>query len=136
MKKFILMAALLFCGCFIVTAQSICVKGVVYDEYGTVPGIVIFVQETRAGVVTDIDGRFSIRCNPGNKLVFSGLGYKDQVITVNSTTNVVKVTMEVDDDAIIVTPSNCDYAYIDSQKSPAALFENKKLSYCLQELNA
>ena len=128
MKKLILITALLFCSCFIVMAQPICVKGVVYDEYGTVPGIVIVVQGTKTGVVTDINGLFSIKCNAGDKLVFSGLGYKDQVITVNSTTTkVVKVTMELDDDAIIVTPSSCGYAYVDSHKLSAVIFRKREI---------
>ncbi len=135
MKKFILIAVLLYCGGFIAIAQPRIVKGVVSDKYGTVPGITVVVKGTSNGAVTDLDGGYSIVCTPKDELVFSGVGYETKVISVGSK-RTINVTLKFDDDAIIVTPSNFSYAYVDSQKLSAVLFENKKLPYRLQELNA
>lgn len=128
MKKFILMAALLFCGCFIVTAQSIIIKGVVSDKYGTIPGITVVVKGTSNGAVTDLDGGYSIVCTPKDELVFSGVGYETKVVPVGSK-RTINVTLKFDDDAIIVTPSSCGYAYVDSHKSSAVLFNDKKRQF-------
>lgn len=135
MKKFILIAVLLYCGCFIAIAQPRIVKGVVSDEYGTIPGITVVVKGTSNGSVTDLDGSFSIVCTPKDELVFSGVGYKTEIVSVGSL-KIINVTLKFSDDAVIITPSNCYYAYVASQKLSAVLFENKKLSYRLQELNA
>lgn len=127
MKKFILIAVLLCCGCFITIAQPRIVKGVVSDEYGTIPGITVVVKGTSNGAVTDLDGSYSIACTPKDELVFSGVGYKTEVVSVGSL-KIINVTLKFSDDAVIITPSNCYYAYFASQKSPAAIFRRREIA--------
>ncbi len=129
MKKLILTTALFFCGCLMTAAQSYLVKGVVYDSDGEpIPGITVYVQETRDGALTDLDGFFTIRCQIKMHLRFCGVGYAVQVLEITSTNinKLIEVTMREDDDAVIITPSNCDYAYVSSQKSSAILLDKKK----------
>lgn len=85
MKKFILMAALLLCGCFTVMAQKRVVTGIVKDEY-SIPmiGVTVLIQGTNNGTQTDISGHYSIECENKDTLVFSYLGAITQYIFVGA----------------------------------------------------
>lgn len=65
-------------------AQSVNVKGVVYDETG-IPamGVNILKKGTTEGTITDLDGNFEISVQKGDVLVFSYIGYVTQEITYN-----------------------------------------------------
>lgn len=63
-----------------VTQQKKTVKGTVSDDMGPLAGVAVVVKGTTNGVVTDMDGNFSLSVNPGNVLVFSYLGYTTQEI--------------------------------------------------------
>lgn len=117
MKKFILTTALLFCVCLISAAQSVLVKGVVSDKEGYLPGITVMIRGTQDGTLTDLDGFFTIRCNIGDILVFSGIGYEVQTLKVSSkvATTLVKIVMK-ETSYESLTPSSCDFAYVDSPK--------------------
>ncbi|MDD3036551.1 TonB-dependent receptor [Bacteroides sp.] len=67
-----------------ITAQTTReVAGIVYDEQGEgLPGVTILVDKSSRGVVTDIDGSFSIKVGNADVLVFSYLGYQTQKVTV------------------------------------------------------
>ena len=59
------------------------IKGTVSDEAGSpLPGVAITVVGSPRGVITDIDGTFSIDVLPGDQLSFSYLGMETQVIKV------------------------------------------------------
>lgn len=68
------------------TAQnSIKVSGTVIDDAGyPMIGLTVVVTGTNNGVVTDIDGNYSIDVNPDASLTFSFLGFKTQVIPVEA----------------------------------------------------
>lgn len=71
-------------------AQAINVKGVVVDETNApLPGVSVALKSTPAkGTVTDIDGKFAIQAKPGEKLLFSFLGYTTQEVAAAATMNV------------------------------------------------
>ncbi len=51
------------------------VKGKVTDEQGAVlPGVTVFIKETRRGTTTDLDGNYSIDVDENSTLVFSSIG--------------------------------------------------------------
>ncbi len=84
MKNFITAAILLLCACFYTMSQEqFIVSGVVTDKYGEVPGILVVISGTKKGAVTDLNGVYSIACSPSDKLIFSGLGYITQTISVD-----------------------------------------------------
>ena len=57
------------------------IKGVVTDDKGQpVPGVNITIEGTTRGVITDVDGSYSIEVNPGENLVFSFIGLQTQVV--------------------------------------------------------
>lgn len=66
-------------------AQTRTVKGVVLDEenLGT-PGAMVIVKGESRGVITDINGEFSIEVTPETILQVSMLGYQDQEMKVGN----------------------------------------------------
>lgn len=59
------------------------VTGIVTDDNGDpFGGVTVMVRNTDRGVVTDIDGKFSISASDGEILVFSCLGFEDQEVEV------------------------------------------------------
>ena len=75
-------------------AQSgkLTVEGTVIDELGEpMIGAGVLVKNTVIGVITDLDGHYSITVDAaagGGVLVFSSLGYDDQEIAVNNRTEI------------------------------------------------
>ena len=60
------------------------VSGVVNDAAGPVIGATVLEKGTSNGVVTDLDGNFSLDVQPGATLVISYIGYKTQEILVGN----------------------------------------------------
>ncbi|WP_224488094.1 SusC/RagA family TonB-linked outer membrane protein [Robertkochia flava] len=77
--------------------QTVTIKGTVTDKDGLpLPGVVVMVQNTSIATQTDIDGNYSITV-PENtqKLLFSYLGFKNQVVNIGDKTT-IDITMEED----------------------------------------
>ncbi len=91
----------------VVVAQTMReVTGNVYDELGyPLPGATISVDKSTRGVVTDIDGTFSIKVKDTDILIFNYLGYKEQHITVgkqqNIRVNLLPKTDELDEVTVV-----------------------------------
>ena len=76
--------------------HSIKVSGCVYDENKQpMPGVGVLVAGSLNGVVSDIDGKYSISVNKGQELQFSFLGYKTEIVVVGNS-KVINVTMQTD----------------------------------------
>lgn len=75
--------------------QQIEVKGTVVDNTGEpLIGVSVQIVGKQGGVVTDIDGNFAIKCEKGQQLKFSYIGFTDQVQKVNGPA--IKVVMGED----------------------------------------
>lgn len=60
------------------------ISGTVFDESGLpLPGVNVLIKGTSIGTTTDFDGKFSIKANKNNKLVFSFLGFIEREITIS-----------------------------------------------------
>lgn len=69
------------------------VTGTIVDKSGSpLPGATVTVLGTTRGVITDVDGTFSIDATPADKLVFSFIGMESQVIDVGNQTT-LKITL-------------------------------------------
>ncbi|MBR6440475.1 MAG: carboxypeptidase-like regulatory domain-containing protein, partial [Bacteroidales bacterium] len=69
------------------------VRGHVVDETGEpLIGVTVRVLGTNGGVVTDINGDFSVNAAPGQQLQFSYAGYK--TVTRQAGQGVLNLTME------------------------------------------
>ena len=88
-------------------AQSKTVSGTVIDQTGEpVIGANVLVKGTTNGVITDLDGRFTLSNVPNNGTIsISFIGYKDQEISVAGKTN-FQVTLQEDnamlDEVVVV----------------------------------
>jgi len=87
--------------------QGITISGTVTDAAGeTLPGVNVVVKGTTTGVVTDLDGKYSINVpNADAVLQFSFVGYITQEIAVSNQT-IIMVTLNEDvaqiDEVIVV----------------------------------
>ncbi len=71
------------------------VRGTVYSSDGeTLIGVTVTVEGKSIGTVTDMDGVYHIAAKPGDKLSFSYLGYKKEIVSVKG--SVVNVTLVPD----------------------------------------
>lgn len=92
--KIVIVPALLFLGT-VAFAQKMTVKGVVKDETGQplAGAAVMDKNNTKNGVVTDIDGKYSISVDKNGVLEFNFLSYKPRLETVNGR-SVIDVQLE------------------------------------------
>ncbi|GAB3012728.1 TonB-dependent receptor [Cyclobacterium sediminis] len=82
------------------------IKGRVVDTDGQgIPGATVLVQGTNIGTVTDIDGNFSFEVPDNAVLIFSFIGYQQQVVSVGNRDE-INVTMTEDlsslDEVVVV----------------------------------
>ena len=74
---------------FTAVAQSNRVSGVVKDANGEpMIGVNVRVKGTNTGTTTDLDGRYSIKADPNQALVFSFVGYDAIEIPASQAANV------------------------------------------------
>lgn len=107
-QKFVFFMTMLFCILYAdnVFSQQNYVKGTVEDESGPLPGVSVFVKNTTRGVETDFDGRYTIKVNRGEVLVFSFVGMKTVEKTIVSGKNIYNVVLESESemiDEVVVT---------------------------------
>ncbi len=84
-------------------SEKLTIEGTVTDELGEpMIGAGVLVKNTVIGVITDLDGHYSITVDAaggGGILVFTSLGYDDQEIPVNSRTE-INVQMQLQSQAL------------------------------------
>lgn len=78
-----------------INQQEIPVSGTVSDETGQpIPGAAVVEVGTNNGVVTDVDGKFTINVrNRGARLEISFLGYKKSEVTINGPQRNLQITL-------------------------------------------
>jgi len=69
--------------------QAKTINGLVKDSQGPLIGATIMEKGTNNGVVSDMDGKFTINVKPGATLVVTYVGYESKEISLGG----VKVTM-------------------------------------------
>lgn len=75
--------------------NTITVQGQVTDNYGAIIGASVIEKGTNNGMITDMDGNFSLKVAPDAVIVISFVGYKTQEIAVNGRTQ-INVTLHED----------------------------------------
>ena len=96
LRRIGLLSLMLSFGMLTVFAQQLAVKGTVLDEYGeTLIGVNIIERGTGNGVITDLDGNYSITVSNGQSAVlqFSFIGYNTKAETVGGRAT-INVTMD------------------------------------------
>ena len=130
MKKIVtFLSALLLIALFAVDsfAANQVVKGKVTDAANgeSLPGVAVMVKGTTNGVVTDIDGNYSISAPADAVLLFSSVGYKSSEVAIAGKV-IVNVVMSQDNlflDEVVVTAMGISR-------------EKKALGYATQDLNS
>jgi len=59
-----------------ISAQEKTITGVVFDESDPLPGVSVIVIGTTNGTETDFDGKYAIKADVGDKLIFSFVGMR------------------------------------------------------------
>lgn len=80
-------------------AQSNTIKGTVSSSDGPVIGATVKVKGSSNGVITDLDGNYTIKANPGDVLSFSYLGMTTKEVKVGKQT-VINVSMQDDNELL------------------------------------
>ena len=81
------------------------VTGVVKDDIGPLAGASVVEQGTKNGVITDMNGKYTISVKPGATLEISSLGYETQLVPVGDKKQ-IDVTLSEDKellDEVVVT---------------------------------
>lgn len=81
------------------------ITGTVTDALGPVIGANVLEKGTTNGVITDIDGNFTLNVQPGATIVVSFIGYQPQEIVVGNQTNFkiqLKEDAELLDEVVVV----------------------------------
>lgn len=96
LKSLVLMTYLFFSGFYVHAQESdpIKVSGTVTNESGMpLIGVNIIEKGTSNGVITDFDGKYTIKVHKDNILIFSYLGFKNQEIAVHNS-DILDVSLE------------------------------------------
>lgn len=85
---------------FAVSAQEITVNGTVFSKTDNNPliGVAVTVKGTKQGVMTNNDGKYTIRVQKGKELVFTYVGFVPQ--TIKATSEKLDVYLEEDSKAL------------------------------------
>lgn len=107
------------------TSSKKTISGVVTDENNEpLIGVSVMLQNSKSGVVTDLDGQFSLQASEGETMVLSYLGYVTQKVAIKKET---KYSLQMSPDnqmikEVVVTALGIKR-------------EQKALSYNVQQLN-
>lgn len=97
-KKLLLLLTLLLLHMQVIVAQTR-ISGVVLDETGEpLNGASVIIKGTANGVVTDLNGAFSLNADKGETLVVSYLGYKSRDVKVSQSN--MKIVLETENSTI------------------------------------
>lgn len=103
------LSGLLFLLCLIplwAFSQNIAVKGVVKDALGDpVIGASVVEKGTTNGIISDLDGNFTLSVPRNAKLVISFVGYQTQEVSVNGQTSltvILKDDMQLLDEVVVI----------------------------------
>jgi TonB-linked SusC/RagA family outer membrane protein len=86
-------------------AQERSVSGIVSDNAGMpLPGVSVLVKGTKTGTQSDFDGKYSIKAQPSDVLVFSYVGMKSTEKSASSTTVNAKLASDAMElESVVVT---------------------------------
>ncbi len=83
--KVMITAFLLLAAPVVMNAQNKLITGKVTDDHnGTLPGVTVTIKGTQKGTLTDSDGKYSIKVNATDILVYSFMGYESSTLAVGN----------------------------------------------------
>jgi TonB-linked SusC/RagA family outer membrane protein len=92
--KVMITAIMLLAVPVVMNAQNKSITGKVTDEHNeSLPGVTVTINGTQTGTLTDIDGKYSIKAKPTDKLVYSFMGYESSTLPVGNK-SVINVSLK------------------------------------------
>lgn len=80
--------------CFVTMAQQRTITGTVTDvNSAPLPGANVFIKKSKTSAVTNFDGKYTIKAEKGDVLVFSYIGMSTENVVVKNS-NVINVTLK------------------------------------------
>ncbi len=97
MKRILLFLSLLPLTCVLLHAQKVVVSGIITSatDDSPLPGANVVIKGTTTGIITDLDGKFSMAVPPDAILVFSFIGHENHEEAVGGRTQ-INVTLMPD----------------------------------------
>jgi TonB-linked SusC/RagA family outer membrane protein len=94
MRRLLNVILLFFVTAVTIYGQQKTIKGTVLDDEGLpLPGATVLIEGTNNGVITDLDGNFSISAEPQDTLKISFIGFNDYEVFVGANTE-LSITLE------------------------------------------
>lgn len=85
LPKWLALLFLIFCTAQNIFAQTKDINGVIKDETGEpLIGVSVVLKRTNTGTATDLNGEFTLKCEIGDIITISYIGYSETKVTVNS----------------------------------------------------
>ena len=86
-----------------VNAQKKTISGIVTDDSGPLPGVSVVIKGTTTGTETDFDGKYTIKANTGDILVFSFVGMVSQkkVVSKSNTINIILASYNALEEVVV-----------------------------------
>lgn len=83
------------------------IKGTIYDENGNpLPGASVFIKGTAEGVITDLDGDFTLKTDSASILQIAFIGYLTEEIDISNQGQDIEINMQQDllalDEVVVV----------------------------------
>jgi len=95
MKKKLLLSTFLLILSFWAWSQQVQISGTVTSASDnlSLPGASVLIKGTVTGTTTDINGKYTLKANPGQVLVFSFMGMNSQEVTITATSKIVDIIL-------------------------------------------
>ena len=95
MKKKLLLSTFLLVFSFWAWSQEVQISGVVKSAADNLPmpGASVIIKGTVTGTTTDINGKYTLKANVGQVLVFSFMGTTSQEVAVNATSKIIDIVL-------------------------------------------
>jgi len=88
MKRLIFLLTLFLSVSLLYAQPGVKISGKVSDNAGGLPGVSVSIKGTTIGIVTDVNGNYTIQASNQATLIFSFVGYKSQEVPVNNRTTI------------------------------------------------
>ena len=120
-------------------SQEKTISGTVTEQSGPLPGVSVVIKGTTNGTETDFDGKYSIKVQLGDVLVFNYLGYKkvEKLIGINNIIN-VKMTADsnqLDEIVVVAYGTSTKYSFAGSALISKSSKYNKNHSKIINQLS-
>jgi TonB-linked SusC/RagA family outer membrane protein len=95
MKKNLLLSTMFLLFSFWAWSQQVQVSGTVISATDNLPmpGASVVIKGTVTGTTTDLNGKYTVKANPGQVLVFSFMGMNSQEVTITAASKIVDIML-------------------------------------------